>query len=92
MPVAEISDGLEVNVANMKEMIRQVVFAASTDDARLVLTGVLMKITDNHITLATADGFRLSVREADLSSATEIGHIIHLVQRSRADGARCIPG
>jgi len=69
MPAAEISDGLQVNVANLKEMIRQVVFAASTDDARLVLTGVLMKITDNHVTLATADGFRLSVREAELSSA-----------------------
>jgi DNA polymerase-3 subunit beta len=68
MPVAETSDGLVMNVANMKEIIRQVVFAASTDDARLVLTGVLMKITENHMTLATADGFRLSVREAELSS------------------------
>lgn len=68
MQVAETSDGLLINVANMKEIIRQVVFAASTDDARLVLTGVLMKITENHMTLATADGFRLSVREAELSS------------------------
>jgi len=68
MPAAEISQGLQINVANLTEMIRQVAFAASNDDARPVLTGVLMKINDNQITLVAADGFRLSIREAELSS------------------------
>ena len=39
MPVADFSQGLEINVADLREMIQQVVFAASTDDARPVLTG-----------------------------------------------------
>jgi DNA polymerase-3 subunit beta len=68
MPAAEISQGLQINVANLTEMIRQVAFAASNDDARPVLTGVLMKVNDNQITLVAADGFRLSIREAELSS------------------------
>ena len=42
MPVADFSQGLEINVADIKEMIQQVVFAASTDDARPILTGVLV--------------------------------------------------
>ena len=33
-----------------------------------ILTGVLMEVIDNQITLVAADGFRLSVRKAELSS------------------------
>ncbi|MEW5869187.1 MAG: DNA polymerase III subunit beta [Chloroflexota bacterium] len=64
MPVADFSQGLQVNVADLKEMIQQVAFAASTDDARPILTGVLLTVVDNQITMAAADGFRLSVRKA----------------------------
>jgi len=82
MPVPEKDQGFEINVTDLKEMIHQVVFAASTDEARPVLTGVLMKITDNRIILAAADGFRLSVRNAELSSP--ISKPIHVVIPARA--------
>ncbi len=68
MPVMDLTQGIQLNVADLKEMIQQVVFAASTDDARPVLTGVLVKVQGNQITMASADGFRLSVRKAQLSS------------------------
>lgn len=68
MPVADLSDGIQINITDLKEMIQQVVFAASTDEARPILTGVLMTVQDNIITMASADGFRLSVRKAELSS------------------------
>jgi DNA polymerase-3 subunit beta len=68
MPVGELADGLQLNVADLKKMINQVVFAAATDEARPILTGVQIKIKDNQITLASADGFRLSVRDAEISS------------------------
>lgn len=68
MPLADPTQGLQINVADLKEMIQQVVFAASTDEARPILTGVLIHVTENKITLAAADGFRLSVRKAELSS------------------------
>lgn len=69
MPVSDFSDALELNVADFKEMIQQVAFAASTDDARPVLTGVLMTVRNNQIVMAAADGFRLSVRKENLSTA-----------------------
>src|SRR3989304_4034407 len=69
MPVPDLADGIPINVADFKEMIQQVAFAASTDEARPVLTGVLVTVSGEKITLAAADGFRLSVREAALSSA-----------------------
>jgi DNA polymerase-3 subunit beta len=68
MPLVDVSHGLQINVSDLKEMIQQVVFAASTDDARPILTGVLVTVDDDHITMAAADGFRLSVRKSELSS------------------------
>ena len=68
MPVADLAFGIQLNVTDFKEMIQQVVFAASTDEARPVLTGVHLAVRDNKLTLSAADGFRLSVRKAELSS------------------------
>jgi DNA polymerase-3 subunit beta len=68
MPSPDLDHGIQLNVADLKEMIQHVVFAASTDDARPILTGVLVNLHGNAITLAAADGFRLSVRNAELSS------------------------
>lgn len=68
MPVPDLAEGLQINVTDLKEMIQQVAFAASTDEARPVLTGVLVSVEDNFISMQAADGFRLSVRKAELSS------------------------
>jgi len=82
MPAVDTSDGLQIKVSELKEMIQQVVFAASTDDARPILTGVLMTVKGGKVTLAAADGFRLSVRKADLASTS--GHSISAVIPARA--------
>jgi DNA polymerase III subunit beta len=55
----------------LREMIEQATFAAATDDSRPVLTGVQAKFDKNTVTLAAADGFRLSVRNAVLSSTLD---------------------
>ncbi len=68
MPAPDLAHGIQINVADLKEMIQQVAFAASTDEARPILTGVLVDVEDNQITLSAADGFRLSIRHAELSS------------------------
>lgn len=68
MPEPDLGDAIEINVADLKEMIRQVAFAASTDEARPVLTGIQVTLEDDQITMAAADGFRLSVRKAELAS------------------------
>jgi len=67
MPVPDLKEGVDLNVADFKEMIQQVVFAASTDEARPVLQGVLLSVNGNEMALAATDGFRISVRKAALS-------------------------
>ena len=68
LPVPDMEGAVQLNVVDFKEMIHQVTFAASTDEARPVLMGVLVIVENDKITMAAADGFRLSVRNATLSS------------------------
>jgi DNA polymerase-3 subunit beta len=65
---ADLDNGVPLDIDDLREMISQVAFAASSDDARPVLTGVLAEIKDGEMTLAAADGFRLSVRSSHLAS------------------------
>ncbi|MDX1437680.1 MAG: DNA polymerase III subunit beta, partial [Anaerolineales bacterium] len=68
LPATDMSEGVQISASDLKELIRQVVFSASSDEARPILTGVLVEVDGSEITLAAADGFRLSVRSAKLPS------------------------
>jgi DNA polymerase-3 subunit beta len=59
---------MQINSGDFREMIHQVAFAASSDEARPVLMGVLIQVEEDKLTMAAADGFRLSVRNAVLST------------------------
>jgi DNA polymerase-3 subunit beta len=78
MPVPEANAGVALNVADLKEMIQQVVFAASSDEARPVLMGAQIILDGNEMMMAAADGFRISVKRTPLSSppATPVNIIV----------------
>jgi DNA polymerase-3 subunit beta len=65
-----------------------VVFAASNDEARPVLMGVLVNVDRDQVTMAAADGFRLSVRKAALSSAAPQSISAVIPARALAELAR----
>ncbi len=69
IPEPDLDDGVPLNITNFKEMVQQVAFAASSDEARPVLTGVLVKLEGHHITMAATDGFRISIREDEIPNA-----------------------
>jgi DNA polymerase III subunit beta len=68
MPAPDLKEGIEMNVSELREMIHQVAFAASADDARPVLQGVYLTVDDSLVTMAATDGFRISVRKTNLSA------------------------
>ncbi len=78
MPVPEFDGAIQINVGDFREMIHQVAFAASSDEARPVLMGVLVQVDKDKLTMAAADGFRLSVRKAVLTapSAAPVSAIV----------------
>jgi DNA polymerase III subunit beta len=82
LPTPEMKDAVQLNVADFKEMIHQVAFASSTDEARPVLMGVLMNVEKDQVTMAAADGFRLSVRKAQLSQ--KVSNPINIIIPARA--------
>ncbi len=82
LTVPDMDGAIQLNVIDFKEMIHQVVFAASTDEARPVLMGVLVTVEGDQIVMASADGFRLSVRKATLSSP--VAEPINAIIPSRA--------
>ena len=64
---ADSGTSLPLNVANFKDMIQKVVFAASSDDSRPNLTGVHMTTDGDYLVLAATDGYRISIASAILS-------------------------
>lgn len=51
---------------SMREMIRQTYFAASADESRIILTGVLMELHGNSMRTVALDGFRLALHQCPL--------------------------
>ncbi len=69
LPTPDFAEAIQIRADEFRTMIQQVAFAASSDETRPVLMGVLVKVEGDRITMAAADGFRLSVRTAHLAAA-----------------------
>jgi DNA polymerase-3 subunit beta len=91
LPTPDMEGAVELNVADFREMIQQVAFAASADEARPVLMGVLLHVEKEKLTLAAADGFRLSVRTAALSAPAPAPISAIIPARSLTELARVAP-
>jgi DNA polymerase-3 subunit beta len=65
----EDAKGIPIEADVLRSAIEQVAFAAATDESRPILTGVLAQFDNQELTLAAADGFRLSVRTVTLPDA-----------------------
>lgn len=88
LPTPEQQDALQLNVADFKEMVQQVAFSASADEARPVLMGVLVNVQNDQIVMAAADGFRLSVRTATLASPAQQPANVIIPARALSELAR----
>ena len=66
VPVPEGVGHILVEPDVLRTAMEQVTLAAATDESRPILTGVLAKFEEAQLTLAAADGFRLSVRTIPL--------------------------
>src|SRR5712692_9590129 len=75
----------------LKEMIAEVAFAAAEDDSRPVFTGVLVQVSDEKITFAAADAFRLAVRVAPLPGDGHPRGDILIPARTLTELARILP-
>jgi DNA polymerase-3 subunit beta len=82
IPTPEGAGQIVIEPETMEKMIRQVAFAAATDESRPMLTGVLTKFDQDQFTMAAADGFRLSVRSAIIN--TRVAEPVQILIPSKA--------
>jgi DNA polymerase III subunit beta len=66
VPSVDEGTRCRISAKTLRTAISQVAFAAATDETRPVLSGVLLTIEAEELTMAAADGFRLAVRTAPL--------------------------
>ena len=57
------ADSVSLSSAQLAEALKQVVLAASTDDSRPILTGVLLAAEADGLRLVATDSFRLAMRD-----------------------------
>jgi DNA polymerase-3 subunit beta len=68
MPTTDLSQGLQISVAALKDLIRATVYACSSDEARPALQGCLVELTpDTGVSFAATDGFRIAVKTMALA-------------------------
>lgn len=84
VPAPEVTpaDVVTLDAAAFTDALRQVVRAASSDDARPILTGVLMSAEKDGLRLVATDSYRLAVR--DLPGASVLREGQHVLVPSRA--------
>ena len=71
IPTVDGELAAQVDPVALHTAISRVAFAAATEEARPVLTGVEMKLEGDRFSLAAADGFRLAVHHGPLLAPVE---------------------
>ena len=90
VPEPDQKNRIRIEADVFKQMITQVAFAAATDDARPMLTGVSTTFEGSQIMMAATDGFRLSLRSAHIPGYVEEKFNIIIPSKALIDVARAI--
>jgi DNA polymerase III subunit beta len=90
VPNPDDTNRIRMDPAVLKQVISQVAFSAATDDSRPSLTGVSTSFEENRLMMAATDGFRLSVRSAQIAGFVEKPFTIIVPARALNEVARII--
>ena len=88
--VAPTGESLTIGAAEFAEGLRQVVPAASTDDSRPILTGVLLAREGTGLRLVSTDSYRLAVRDLPGTSVLAEGQKVLVPSRALTEVARAL--
>jgi DNA polymerase-3 subunit beta len=81
VPEADPNANIVIPGDVLKDMIAEVAFSAAREDNRPVLTGIYTNFSGNTLTMASADGFRLTVRKTTLDF--EVGEELEIIIPAR---------
>jgi DNA polymerase-3 subunit beta len=84
------AEGVTVPSAVLIDALRQVVRAASTDEARAILTGVLLASDDDGVRMVATDSYRLAVRDLPDSGVLAAGQKVLIPGRALSELQRVL--
>ena len=85
-------DPLTISAGNLASALKQVVTAASSDDARPILTGVFLAAEDGGLRLVATDSYRLAVRDLPGAAVLSEGQQVLVPSRALSELARVLAG
>lgn len=92
LPKDEDAYSYSIPQATFKEMLRKVSYAASQDDTRRTLKGVLMSFKDSKLTMVATDGRRLALVEEEVEFSKDAEKDIVLPSKAVAELQRSLAG
>ncbi len=88
IPVGDGDRAFLVDVETIRKMVAQTAFAASTQESRPSLTGILMEAQGDVLSMVASDGYRLSHRTARLSVPVETPFDVLVPAKAMSELAR----
>lgn len=92
LPEPEAAEVISLEASLLRGMIRETVFAVSTDETRPFLTGVHVTAEDRVLRLVATDGGRLSLRSATLDQAVQQRFAVIVPAKTMHELARLLAG
>ena len=92
LPEEEDTYAYTIPQATLKEMLRKVLYAASQDDTRRTLKGVLMSFKDEKLTMVATDGRRLALVENEIEFPKDAERDIILPSKTVQELMRSLNG
>jgi DNA polymerase-3 subunit beta len=86
------SEPFVLSASAMSDALRQVVRAASTDEGRQQLTGVLIAAEEDAVRMVATDSYRLAVRDIDAGSLLRTGQQVLVPARALNEVQRLLGG
>lgn len=85
------ANAVTIDAAQLAEAVRQVVRAASNDDSRPILTGVLLSAEEGGLRMVATDSYRLAVRDLPGTDILGEGQRVLVPSRALNELARLLP-
>ena len=92
LPAEDDAYSYNVPKETLREMLRKVAYAASQDDTRRTIKGVLMSFKDSKLTMVATDGRRLALVEKEIEFPKDAERDIVLPSKAVAELQRSLSG
>lgn len=84
-------DNVSMKISDFKSIILQTNYACSLDEARVVLTGVNIKVDENRFECSATDSYRLALRRYELDKQIENNADIIIPSRNLGELLKILP-